>query len=172
MTGKNAHRFVDRRAYMCLTARTLAMTGKNAHRFVDRWPRQCQRHLHKWAECRTGKGRCATYVARLAIVVTGKESPARRGQVRPVRTCRQNVLNVWQGCRLVWGEALSVIPFFVNFLHSFFIKFFFCPYFRRGCFAGCNGYIKGSGGEVKFVAYNKALSFVSERAESKENKGF
>ena len=56
MTGKNAHRFVDRRAYMCLTARTLAMTGKNAHRFVDRWPRQCQRHLHKGAMCNL---RCA-----------------------------------------------------------------------------------------------------------------
>ena len=27
--GVLAHRFVDRRAYMCLTARTLAMTGKN-----------------------------------------------------------------------------------------------------------------------------------------------
>ena len=64
MTGKNALKFMDRHAYMCLTARTLAMTGKNAHRFMDRWPRQCQRHLHK--------GRCATYVARLAM--TGKEA--------------------------------------------------------------------------------------------------
>ena len=36
------HRFVDRHAYVCLTARTLAMTGKNAHRFVDRWPRHGQ----------------------------------------------------------------------------------------------------------------------------------
>ena len=50
------HKFMDRHAYMCLTARTLAMTGKNAHRFVDRWPLQCQRHLHKGAMCNL---RCA-----------------------------------------------------------------------------------------------------------------
>ena len=61
----------------------LAMTGKNAHRFVDWWPRhgQCSPHLHKGAECRTGKGRCATYVARLTIVVAGGKA-RKAGQVR------------------------------------------------------------------------------------------
>ena len=57
------HKLMDRRAYMCLTARTLAMTGKNAHRFVDRWARR--------------------------IGIRGK---ALSGQVRASRTCWQNAL--------------------------------------------------------------------------------
>ena len=101
----------------------------------------------------------------------GEGKPRKAGASATSSHLSAKCLECLAGLLVGLGSAICY-SFFCEFLHSLFYKIFLLPYFRRGCFAGCNGYIKGSGGEVKFVAYNKALSFVSERAESKENKGF